>query len=236
MTFIDIEVLKLIGGDDRMKNKTKLIVLITIYLFCVTISLFVQIIIDKPIIHWGIIISVITFMVLIPIIKVIKEFLISKRLMNNISENNYQEVHKISKEAKFLHNNKLSLYEQQICYFLAVFFYENNDPDYFKYYISKITNKKIIAFKYFWKSLIACNINDNEKFNKKYELFIKNKCLYKRWQGAYKEYAEILKLLSDYTNSNALNVEKFNYYKNKVTFKILRELFTRIEVSVSAPR
>ncbi len=215
-----------------MNNKTKLIStkLIAIYLICVIIIVVIQVIADKPIIQWGIIIPIIIFMVLVPIMKIFKEFSISKKLLLYISENNFKQVIKISKGAKFLHKNNLTLYEQQICYSLAVFFYENNDVNNFNYYLNKINNKEIIAFKYFWQSLNAYLINNTDDFNKKYELFINNECLYKKWRVAYDEYADILKLISDYTNSNHLNLEKYNYYKNRLTLNILIKIFSNIEL------
>ena len=107
---------------------------------------------------------------------------------------------------------------------------KHNHKQHKVYYINKIKNKKIIAFKYFWQSIYAYNINNIEDFNKKYELFTNNECLYKNWEVAYEEYAEILRLISEYINGHKLNVEKFNYYKNIVTLKIIRKIFVNIEL------
>lgn len=184
---------------------------------------------NKTIIHWEFIIPLFIIIILISIFKFIDFLLKSKKIFMLISKDDYNKVLILSKKIKSLHKKNISLYEQRICLSLAVFFYENNDLNNFEYYINKIRNNKIIVFRYFWKAIQAYCINDIVDFNKNYDLFINNVCLDKKWQKGYKEYYEILKIIHEYVDSNNLNIEKFKYYKNRLTLKSFRNIFIDIE-------
>lgn len=80
--------------------------------------------------------------------------------------------------------------------------FEKNVFDNFEYYINKITNQKIIGFKYFWKSINAYYNNNKIEFNEYIELEFNNPCLYNKWKGSYEQFS--LGMIIDYLNNKTI--------------------------------
>lgn len=179
------------------RNKISLITFFILYFVVIQFIIYLS----KATYHWKIIFLEIVSILLLMITYTFYCVLYYKKILKSYNNGEYDKVIKMSK--KFLKVfPKRGLGEYTIM-MLSVAYFSNNNKVLFEKNISKITNKKIIAAKYYWLT-IALIIEDKwEEAKNQFAFFIDIK-----YSEHYNLYYDILKTLFNIHDNLIINKQE----------------------------